>query len=206
MKRFIAFLALISLALSASAQINEIKNLYFSQWYDYPYNFFTLNWETPDPGTDTLQGYRIYRNNELYKTQTENSLFHLPTGSNSSDTFLSFNNSSFYIHVVAVYNHDSLASTYSDSTLCYGLALGVKNDSPVNYPEIESTICHSALAINNCPQCKITMLDLSGRPVLNQETPQSKHTEINISKLTPGYYLLLLNLENSVQSFKILKI
>lgn len=206
MKRFIALLAVLSLALSASAQLNEIKNLYFSQWYDYPYNFFTLNWETPDPGTDTLLGYRIYRNNELYKTQTENSLFHLPSGSNSSDTFLSYNNSSFYIHVVAIYNHDSIASTYSDSTLCYGLALGVNNEPSANNPNIESSICHSTISIKNHPDGEIKVIDLSGKVILKSKTPQSKQAEINISKLTPGSYLLLLNHNNRVLSFKILKI
>lgn len=206
MRRFLAFLAVLSLALSAPAQYNEIKNLSFSQWYDYPYNFFTLNWDAPSPGNDTLMGYAIYRNNELYRIQADNFLYHLPTSSNSSDTFLSFNNSSFYIHVTAIYNHDSMESVYVDSTLCYGLALSVALEPNIENPSIQSAICQSTISILNNQVCDYKIIDLNGRTIMKGATQQSKLAELNISKLSPGYYILVLKLTKKPLSFKIIKI
>jgi len=112
-------------------QLNSIKNLYFYPWYDCPNNYFQLKWSPPDSSTtDTLVGYNIYRNNVLYRFQTDTTMHHLiPQDTNCSDNFLGGDGvvfPPFYIHVTAVYNLSHIESLYNDSALCMGLALNTK--------------------------------------------------------------------------------
>lgn len=129
-KLFLTLLALTS-SMVILAQLNPINNLYFSAWYEMPNNFFQLNWLPPDSSaTDSLVGYNIYRNNELYRFQTETSMHHLfPEDTNCVESFLGGDgivSPPFYIHVNAVYNSGYNESFYNDSALCNGLALSTK--------------------------------------------------------------------------------
>ena len=129
-KIFLTLLALTS-SMVILAQLNPINNLYFSTWYQMPNNFFQLNWSPPDSSTiDSLVGYNIYRNNELYRFQTETSMHHLfLEDTTCSENFLGGDGvvtPPFYIHVTAVYNLGHIESLYNDSALCDGLALNTK--------------------------------------------------------------------------------
>ena len=53
-------------------QNNPVENLTWSQSYVYMHNFFELDWDEPATPHDELIGYNVYRNDELYRFQTDN--------------------------------------------------------------------------------------------------------------------------------------
>lgn len=123
-------LILVFVNLLSFAQLNPIKNLEWIQWYQCPYNYYELEWDAPDSSlTDTLVGYNIYRDQELYRFQTHigASYTHFTDTSSGEEDFMG--SYPFYIHVTAVYNSDYQESVYNDSALSYGLAMNVSNYS-----------------------------------------------------------------------------
>jgi len=75
--KLLFFLFFIAFMFSAFGQNNPVENLTFSQSYEYPNNFFELNWEEPAQPHNELLGYNIYRNDELFRFQTETTLYNL---------------------------------------------------------------------------------------------------------------------------------
>src|SRR5690606_39503594 len=62
-----------------------------------------------------LIGYNVYRDNDLYRFQTENTLYNFEQSSNCDEDFLMYNNGlGFYAHVTAVYNPGSVESGYTE--------------------------------------------------------------------------------------------
>ncbi|MCK4678052.1 MAG: T9SS type A sorting domain-containing protein [Bacteroidales bacterium] len=110
--------------LQSFGQLNPINNLEWNHWYICPNNYFILSWDFPDPSLDTLIGYNIYRDTELYRFQTETSLYHTEAGGNCGVDFVAFSGD-FWIHVTAVYNSTYLESNYIDSAYCYGFYIGI---------------------------------------------------------------------------------
>lgn len=86
-------------------QINPITNLTWIQYYESPNNYFQLSWDEPESPHDELIGYNIYAGDELYRFQTENSLYNLEGSSNCGiDFLLYYGGAEFLAHVTAVYN------------------------------------------------------------------------------------------------------
>jgi hypothetical protein len=93
-----------------------------------PNNFFRLTWEPPSASQDTLIGYNVYREDELYRFQTETILNHEESGGgNCPEDFVMYNGGqAFWIHVTAIYNSTQLESDYIDSVYCYGFAIRIE--------------------------------------------------------------------------------
>ncbi len=114
---------------SLFAQLNPINNLEWDHWYECPHNYFRLTWDIPDDSEDTLIGYHIYRENELYRFQTETILNNESGGNgNCTDDFVFYEDGDvFWIHVTAVYNSTLTESIYTDSAYCMGYAINTVN-------------------------------------------------------------------------------
>jgi hypothetical protein len=124
-------------------QLNPIMNLSWQQWYIMPYNYFRLTWDPPEMSSsdllgDTLMGYNVYRDQVLYRFQTETLLNHEEGGGNCGEDFIWYNwGMPFFIHVTAVYNSSHQESIYNDSAYCPGLAIGISSinlQTPYLYP------------------------------------------------------------------------
>jgi len=113
----IAFVLLFNI--SVFAQFNPVSDLQYEQSYDYgnsfcpSYNCFYLSWGLPDISSDTLLGYNVYRNDELYLF-TESACISCdgmgPCG--FGDFYDLF---PFWVKVKAVYNTEQIESIANDS-------------------------------------------------------------------------------------------
>ena len=68
---------LLTFTIQSFGQINPVKNLTWSHWYDDPNNYFTLEWEEPESPHDQIIGYNIYRENDLYIFVNEMSIYNV---------------------------------------------------------------------------------------------------------------------------------
>jgi hypothetical protein len=183
----LTFIILISALIQSSfGQINPINNLEWDHWYITPNNYFELSWDLPDPSQDTLIGYNIYRETELYKFQTETSLYHTEAGGNCGDDFLVYNGGQpFWIHVTAVYNYSQIESDYIDSAYCYGFAIGIEEISSGKltvFPNPTSGI----LKVNQQNVKRILIFNQIGKIMFeNKET-----SEIDLNKFPKGIYFI----------------
>ncbi len=104
-------------------QLNPVRNLSWLHWYDYPNNFYSLSWEVPLPSsTDTLAGYRVYRDDSLWRFQTATNLFCIENNCQDPGFLLFY---PFWIKVTAVYNYNMVESELNDSVFDHGYAIGV---------------------------------------------------------------------------------
>ena len=133
-KLTLTILICITIILKLFGQLNPINNLDWQHWYVCPNNFFRLTWEPPNTSQDTLIGYNVYRENELYRFQTETILNHEEYGGgNCPENFVWYNGGQdFWIHVTAVYNSTLLESDYIDSVYCFGFAIGIEEEKQSN--------------------------------------------------------------------------
>jgi hypothetical protein len=123
-------LILVFVNLMSFGQLNPIKNLEWTHWHQHTYNLYELKWEAPDSSlTDTLVGYNIYRDQELYRFQTHIGAIHtIPQDTSfGGEGFIKF--SEFLIYVTAVYNSNHQESVYNDSAFCNGSLINVSNYS-----------------------------------------------------------------------------
>ena len=202
MKKFIGSLVIIlSFIFHSFGQINPIENLTWSQWYEFPNNYFILEWEGPAMPHEDLIGYNVYREDDLYRFQEETSLFNLVEGSNCETDFLFYNDGSpFYAHVTAVYNPDAIESTYTQTVMVDGLALNVvdvNQYSPIIYPNPTTGI----LNIENKNIDKIIVLDLNGKFIRELEAKP----QIDVSQLSKGIYFLQLTINGKKTIKKFIK-
>lgn len=169
-------------------QINPIQNLTWDAYYEFPNNYFILEWDEPELPHDELIGYNVYREDELYRFQIETSLYNLPEGSNCDELFLLFNEGeSFYAHVTAVYNPGEVESDYTETVFIEGLALGTDDFNKqqlIFYPNPTSGLLH---IVNNSFN-KIQVFNLIG----NQLKEFNSDTQIDLSSLTKGIYIIKL--------------
>jgi Secretion system C-terminal sorting domain len=193
-KKILLLTFLISLVnFNLFGQNNPVENLTWSQSYDMFHDYFELNWEEPAQPHNELIGYNIYRNNELYRFQTETSLYNLYSDvygfvSNCSTEFLGYaDGSGFDIHVTAVYNLGQTESNYLQTAHSYGLVLNNNNfihDKALIFPNPTNGI----LNIGNENLEKIVVYDISGK-VVSKFAPNS---QIDLSNLSKGLYLIKL--------------
>ncbi len=187
MKRLIFIITFSTLIQFSFGQINPINNLEWSHWYVCPYNYFILSWEPPDPSQDTLIGYNIYRNNDLYIFQTENILNHEESGGNCPEDFLVYNGcQDFWIHVTALYNSIQSESEYIDSVYCGGIVIsGIKETKQSNLKLFPNPTT-GKINIDTQTIKKILIMNQAGE--ILQEN--NKKTEIDLSNFPKGTYLI----------------
>ncbi len=173
--------------IQSSGQLNPINNLEWEHWYMCPHNYFSLTWETPNISQDTLIGYNVYRDNDLYRFQTETILCHLESGGgNCPEDFVLYNGGqSFWIHVTAVYNSTLLESVYIDSALCDGFYIKIEElkQSKLNLFPNPTT---GKFKINIQDVKRILIINQSGEII--QENKEK--TEIDLSNFPKGIYFI----------------
>jgi hypothetical protein len=180
-------------------QNNPVENLTWDQYYEFPNNFFQLNWEEPIQPHNELIGYNIYRNNELYRFQTETSLYNwfseiFGIVTNCGVDFLIYGNGSgFDIHVTAVYNPGQTESSYLQTVFCFGAALNNKNftsEKTLLFPNPTNGV----LNIGNENIDKIVIYDVSGKLIREF----GNESQIDLSNLSKGLYLVKLFLGKEI--------
>lgn len=186
-------------------QNNPVENLTWDHYYEFPNNFFQLNWEAPAQPHNDLIGYNIYRNDELYRFQTDTTLYNMFTEvfgivTNCGEEFLIYGNGNgFDIHVTAVYNPDQTESNYLQTAYCFGAALGNTNfkyEKAILYPNPTSGF----LNIGNTDLEKIAVYDFSGKLVL----AFSPNSQIDLSNLSKGLYVIKLISNKGIMEDKIM--
>ncbi len=176
--------------LTAPSQLYPIQDLQFDHWYVTPNNYYNLSWEIPEPSVDTLMGYNIYRDAELYTFQSETYLSHTEAGGNGTEGFLMYGSGEpFYIHVTAVYNYTLEESIYNDSVYCDGLAIGIKelSNGQLNIFPNPAT---NTISITNPSGLKILCVTLythTGLKIISNKAPINT---IDISDLEAGLYFV----------------
>jgi hypothetical protein len=190
-----AFLLLFSF--EVFGQTNPVQNLTWEQWYEYPHNYFSMQWDEPAQPHDEIIGYAIYRNTELYRIQTERTLYVLNTPlygyvTNCGEDFLMLEPANltgdigFEAHVVVVYAPNSIESSYNQTVTVHGPALNiVSNAMPklVVYPNPTHGILHveTEVVLEH-----VIIYDLMGKEVL----AFSNDTQIDLSSLSKGLYIM----------------
>lgn len=209
--KFILLLVII-FGVKSFGQINQVENLTWSHWYDYPNNFFELQWEAPTQPHDELVGYNIYRNNEWFRFQTETSLYNLYSDvhgfiSNCDIDFLTVDNqnqpyeSAISVHVTAVYNPNHIESDYSQTVFVEGFMLSI-NDHTKSKTTVFPNPTNGILNIEHPDLEKIDVYDVSGK-LLKRFKPCS---QIDLSEIPAGLYIIKLHTEKGILNEKIVKV
>lgn len=202
-KLLIPFLYIVTM-FTSSAQNNPVENVSWEHWYQYTHNFFQLQWEEPVAPHNELLGYNIYRDDELYRFQTETSLYNIDTPlygivTNCGEGFLQYTNPdnpevhSFTIHVTAVYAPGNVESGYLQSFFEQGLLL---NTTAIITPKalLFPNPTTGFLTIGNENVTKIVVYDVSGK-VIREFTGAS---QIDLSSVSKGLYFIKLFSEEAV--------
>ena len=190
------------------AQLNPVQNLSWVHYYDYPNNFFELQWEAPAQPHDELLGYKVYRNNELYRFQTETSVYNLNTPlfgivTNCTTEFLFFYNqgqpspNGFDMHVTAVYSSGA-ESDYLQTEHCVGPLLASTNFTPKQtlvYPNPTSGV----LFLHNQKYTEVLVYSTNGQVVLRKQ----HSSQLDLSSLPKGIYWVKLISKNNIHQEKV---
>ncbi len=181
-------------------QINPITNLTWMQYYESPNNYFQLSWDEPDSPHDEIIGYNIYAGDELYRFQTENSLYNLEGSSNCGiDFLLYYGGAEFLAHVTAVYNPGPVESGYTETVLIQGAAIKVADyeySKAAIFPNPSSGIIH----IENQDIQTIQIYNIAGQKI-KELAPQ---TQLDLSEFSKGIYFLKLISDKGVLVNKII--
>lgn len=165
-------------------QTNPVQNIEWIHWYDFPNNFYGLSWEEPESPHNELIGYNIYRENELYRFQTETSLGCNPVwGYNDCDFIFYIDGSPFTGYVAAVYE-GNIESEYISFEV-EGPALNISEPSSKSlkiFPNPIKDILYFSEEVTN-----IKITDISGKTV---KVISNKVKSINIANLTKGTYII----------------
>ena len=185
-------------------QHNPVQNVTFTQSYENMNNLFELSWDEPTQPHSELIGYNIYRDNELYSFQTENTLYYLYSPlygyvSNDTGAFLLYGNGSgFDIHVTAVYNPGQIESNYLQTVHSAGAALTTNNFSR-GKSKIFPNPTNGMLNVENKNLEKIVLYDISGK-IISEFGPVS---QIDLSAITKGVYIIKLYSEKEIITNKL---
>lgn len=186
--------------LQSFGQINPVLNLTWEQIYVSPYNYFELAWDEPESPHDELIGYNVYREDELYRFQTETSLYNGPQGSNCDVDFLLYGNmQGFYAHVTAVYNPGPVESEYTQTVWVDGAAIGIKEHTAqeaILYPNPSHGILNVSLSTLLSEPLTMTVFDVLGKRVYST-TLNHANSKVDVSFLENGLYVATFQGENS---------
>lgn len=180
-------------SLQSIGQINPVQNLTWEQWYEFPNNFFILDWDEPEQPHDEIVGYNIYREDDFYIfISDETSIYNIETiygiESNCGGVdFLLYNGGEFYAHVTAVYNPGPVESDYIETVYIGGAVINVEdfnNQKVMVYPNPSKGIIN----IENKNLDKIIIFDISGR-IIKEMKSQS---QIDLTDISKGVYIIKL--------------
>jgi hypothetical protein len=201
MKKTLVFLLLVSLFFpDTKAQFNPVRDLAFTHTYIMPYNCFSLSWSPPDTSpSDTLVGFNIYRDSELFMFTGEYSQSCQPCLGMQPTPFCSFmdyNFGMFYMHVTAVYNASHQESGYTDSINFGGVLIGMAEPVVTCKPGIISAIQRESVLSIQMNQVlgtgEIILTNLLGQCLVSHAVTNESSVEFRLPDLNPGIYCLLL--------------
>jgi hypothetical protein len=203
MKKILFISIVIFSSTYAYGQLNPIKNLQFTHIYQTPYNCFSLWWTEPDTSLlDTLVGYNIYRDANLYLFTTNTGIHWEPCMGNPDTTyqgFMQYNLGMFSTHVTAVYNVAHVESPYNDSVFFGGIMIGkddyIKLDDLHIYPNPFnfSTIITLPQTYYNIT---LAVYDIQGKLVTQNQYTDCSQVQFNRNQLSNGLYFLKLTLDD----------
>jgi len=201
MKKIIFTVVLFLLITQTYGQLNPITNLNWEHWYNCPNNYFRLTWNTPDISQDTLIGYNVYRNNDLYRFQSDTILNHEENGiGNCPENFLEYNSyGDFWIHVTAVYDSTKIESEYADSVYNEGTIIFISEKEQRNFRLFPNpTTGKLVLDIQNVD--KIVLINEQGEIIQIFKN----ENQLDLSHLPKGIYLLKIYAEDNIITKKII--
>jgi len=200
MKKILLIGILLMIGVESFGQINPVVNLTWDQYYISPNNFFILEWEEPESPHDELIGYNVYREDELYRFQTEKVLYNLEQGSNCEEDFLFFNNGEgFFAHVTAVYDPGAIESGYIQTVYVEGPLLNIE-EFEKNAVRIYPNPTSGLIYIDAADVTKVQVFDISGKII-----KEIKNTaQIDVSGIAQGIYLLKLFVNEGTVTHKII--
>ncbi|WP_264520645.1 T9SS type A sorting domain-containing protein [Flavobacterium sp. N1994] len=208
--KLLIVLLFVLFVVNSFGQNNPVENLTWSQTYETPNNYFQLNWEEPLQPHNPLLGYNIYRNDELFRFQTERALYNFYSPvygfvSNCGLSFLELDNQNqlytdgFEIHVTAVYDPGQMESNYTQTYHANPLALqntSFTQEKMILFPNPTKGL----VTIGNLDFEKIMISDISGKVIKTLDaSPQ-----IDLSDLSKGLYIIKLFSEQKILVDKIL--
>lgn len=213
LKLIIAILML-SATFASFGQINPINDLYYQQTYSFQnyncpdFNCFELSWTPPDSSNDTLLGYNIYRDTELWIFTEETVIACSGAGPCGYSDF--YEPVPFWITVKAVYNSDSIVSIANDSVyadLLIGMGEIKINEiallkNPITIGEnIQLFIPHS-----EAETFGIQLLSLDGQLIKEYEVRQVMGGAVNLStkNMAQGLYLIRVQLNGKTINKKVM--
>ncbi len=185
---------------SSYAQLNPVNNLNWHHWYEYPYNFYSLSWDVPALSvTDTLVGYNVYRDNDLWRFQESTGVFCIPDNCQDPYFLLIYG---CWIKVKAVYNSNHAESLPGDSILDPGVLIGQKEISRLPAMILTNPVKRGEaikLRVNGLPQeLSITLLNTQGVKVKEVNTRGGKSAiELESAGLPAGLYFLVIQDDHS---------
>ncbi|MBK5214058.1 MAG: T9SS type A sorting domain-containing protein [Flavobacteriaceae bacterium] len=190
-------------------QINPVLNLTWEQWYDFPNNFFILEWGEPEQPHDEIIGFNIYRENDFYIfISGENSIYNIDSiygiisNCGGVDFLLYGNGEGFYAHVTAVYNPGGVESDYTETVWVGGAMIGITDyttQKAILYPNPSYGILNIRLNTPLAEPIEMTVFDVLGKRVYSTSL-SSENSAIDVSFLENGFYLAVFQGESS--SFK----
>jgi hypothetical protein len=206
-KLIFIFIILASTTLSLKAQPNPVQELIWNHYYIYPNNCFGLGWSEPEISTDTLLGYNIYRDNELYMFTTETNLGCTYCETSVYDPFCNFidfnNGTGFTICVKAVYKGD-IESECAVAT-CEGIMINIDKINK-NTTSFNSYISGSILNIdlnNFVSTGKLDIVNINGQTVYNCTLKENQSKQIDISNFSKGVYFIKITGDKVFRTEKI---
>jgi hypothetical protein len=196
-------------------QINPVNNLYYQQFYDYgnhncpAFNCFVLSWQPPDSTSDTLIGYKVYRNGNYYAFLKDPGLGcggAVPCNYNDWYSMIPF-----WVTVKAVYNHDSLVSGVNDSIEVSDIAIKINEikqqktsllKNPIQEGENISLLIPSATPDN----LTIELFSLSGQNLKCFEVKNVSKSVIYLptTSLGKGLYFIKIEMKGWEMTLKLL--
>lgn len=176
-------------AFQSIGQINPITDLTWSSYYNMGLYDFSLQWSEPVTPHDNIIGYNIYRNNDLYRFQTQNYLISAPAANpNCGQDFMIYGYQlGFYIHVVAVYSPGQIESNYTQ-TLFVENNLLKNNSFDKQITKIYPNPTKGIIIVGDENWNKIEVYDTLGKKIKEVEPK----VQIDLSDISKGLYLIKL--------------
>jgi hypothetical protein len=213
--KLIFVIMMLSSSFTSMGQINPINDLYYQQTYWYQnsncpgYNCFELSWSTPDSSNDTLLGYNIYRNNELWIFTEFTDIGCLGYSPCNYNDF--FNLLPFWATVRAVYNSDSTVSIANDSVFVMDVFIGIDDIEINEITILKNPIVYGeeiSLLIPNSEgeKYRIEIHSLHGQLIKEYEIQQLAGGVVNFSTkdMNQGLYVISIQLKGQMINKKIL--
>jgi hypothetical protein len=201
MKKTLLIIFVLSLTNFSFAQLNPITNLQWDHWYEYPMNCFTLSWSPPNSSAnDTLIGYNIYQESDLYEFTTIvnyscNPCFYEPY--NYFCEFITYNGGSgFTFTIKAVYN-STQEESIGVSDHCMGIALNIENIDSNNKISIFPNPTTGKIRVQAEDIESIEVFDITGKHLTGFEN-LSCLKELDLSTQPKGMYIIKVRTSKGV--------